>query len=493
MEGLGGFALERAAQVERERPPLPERELRRRRAGLPGAPVLEGRAVAQGPQARAPGHRHRRVDQDSAPLVHLEAEGLEPGAGSRTRRPREGLGQDLAVTQDNPALPCIKDTGPEPKLNAAGSHPLPGIPPERLAEFGKDGVARVDEDRPHLVRRHPGVVRANPPGKIVQGTRELDSCETAAGHDKSDQGTADPGVFLAVGALEHFDHVVANPDRIQERLEVKGVSLDVRRPEIVGNRAGGQNQMVKGKLSRRTGAHARRSHRDHSPREVDGLGAPSHELGPLEGRPQGRTDMARLKAASGDFRQHRREKEGIVLAHEGDGHRSVRSQQLLEPRGGRHAGKPTAHDDNPLGRRLRCRSPVPLLVLRPVGHRDHPRGEETQKGSIENPSHESRKLPKHRLGDHRGRMGRQHPGSRAGNKRPRRNRERARRKKHVCPVPAGRTKAGTKGSAEQGAREEVAARYRRRRHKRITREHAAKPPAQAALGQGCHGQSRAEG
>src|SRR5580693_4905437 len=107
--------------------------------------------------------------------------------------------------------------------------------------------------------------------------------------------------------------------------------------------------------------------------------------------------MTRLQAAARNFRQHWRKQKGVCFADEGDAHRAVAQELMLEAFGSLHTCKSSADDHDALHlprqaiRALRFRSEDPVReILESLR-------EQTEERPIENPAHESWKVRAHLL------------------------------------------------------------------------------------------------
>src|SRR5580658_20618 len=107
--------------------------------------------------------------------------------------------------------------------------------------------------------------------------------------------------------------------------------------------------------------------------------------------------MTRLQAAASNFRQHWCKQKGICFADEGDAHRAVAQELMLEAFGGLHTRKSSADDHDALhllrhaSRALRFRSEDL------VGEILESLREQTEQRPIENPAHKSWKVRAHLL------------------------------------------------------------------------------------------------
>src|SRR5580704_13547415 len=107
--------------------------------------------------------------------------------------------------------------------------------------------------------------------------------------------------------------------------------------------------------------------------------------------------MTRLQAAPRNFRQHWCKQKGVRFADEGDAHRAVAQELMLEACGSLHTRKSSADDHDALHllrqavRALRCRSEDP------VGEILESLREQTEERPIKNPANKSWKVRAHLL------------------------------------------------------------------------------------------------
>ena len=128
----------------RERAPPSVRKLHMRGAGVSAASVLQRRAIDQRPDSVAARHSHRAVDHNGAPLVRVEADGLEPRAGRRPGCPCKRRVRISPSLSSNPVYPPWASRARVLRRisNAARLHPLKRITTQRLAQLRQDAVAR---------------------------------------------------------------------------------------------------------------------------------------------------------------------------------------------------------------------------------------------------------------------------------------------------------------------------------------------------------------
>ena len=75
---------------------------------------------------------------------------------------------------------------------------------------------------------------------------------------------------------------------------------------------------------------------------------PAHQFRATQAGAQRRADVARLQAAAGHFSQHRREQQGVGLAHQRERDGTVRAEDLLEILSGGHPRESAAQNDDVL-------------------------------------------------------------------------------------------------------------------------------------------------
>jgi len=82
------------------------------------------------------------------------------------------------------------------------------------------------------------------PGKIVDFGRQLDARAAGPNQGKGEKPSPLIHVALKVGPLEHLQDVVAKPDSVFERLEVKRLFLSPVDPEVIGHASERDNEMI---------------------------------------------------------------------------------------------------------------------------------------------------------------------------------------------------------------------------------------------------------
>src|ERR1700733_5089472 len=107
--------------------------------------------------------------------------------------------------------------------------------------------------------------------------------------------------------------------------------------------------------------------------------------------------MTRLQAAARNFRQHWCKQKGVCFADEGDAHRAVAHELMLEALGSLHTRKSSADDHDALHS---LRQAIRALKFRsedPVGEIIESLREQTEERPIENPAHKGWKVRTHLL------------------------------------------------------------------------------------------------
>jgi hypothetical protein len=154
---------------------------------------------------------------------------------------------NLTVTQRDHAGPGVDQTRVEPENNAPCFHSFLCVASERFAELRQNAIARMDKHYAEVFSLQLGIICQNPVGVVVQGASKFHTGETASGDYERKQCPAAGGV--SVRALEHFDHVIADTDSVEQTLEIERIFLQIHHPQIVGDGTERENEVIVGNLS----------------------------------------------------------------------------------------------------------------------------------------------------------------------------------------------------------------------------------------------------
>src|SRR6202030_3891380 len=114
------------------------------------------------------------------------------------------------------------------ELYATGLHLFLCIPGQRLTQFRQNPVSGVNQDDVQLVWIQAWVVGQNTAGEVVKRPRQLDSSKSAASNHEAEEGRPLRCIGLAVGTLEHLNHVIAAVRREPIDLRGTGKALECR-------------------------------------------------------------------------------------------------------------------------------------------------------------------------------------------------------------------------------------------------------------------------
>ena len=158
----------------------------------------------------------------------------------------------------------------------------------------------MNQDDVQLIWIQAWVVGQNTAGEVVKRTGQLDSGKSAAGNHEAEEGRPLRSIGLAVGPLEHLNHVIADANGIQQAFEVEGQLLDVGHSQIIRNRAKRQHQVVVWKYQ--LPCRGIRGQDHFAVLQINRVDPPADEFRAAEAAAQGRADVAGLQGTSSHFR-----------------------------------------------------------------------------------------------------------------------------------------------------------------------------------------------
>jgi hypothetical protein len=255
------------------------------------------------------------LDED----VALAVPGERQTPGQRARRDAGGehdgaRGHGLVLQVHLPQLDgAHRGVDADAHARASGEDPG-GVASQRGGHLRHDAVGGMKEVEADLVAPYPRVVAHDLVGEGGHLAEQLRSHQAAADHRESEEKALALSVGLHVGALETFDHVVAQDERVGESLEGEG-GLRSRDQTLVGSGAQSQDEVVVGQLVggalARHGAHEAALEVDLLYRRLDEAGAPQEVAQRQRAVPQ-------LERAREGFEEQRRHEEEIVAADQDD-------------------------------------------------------------------------------------------------------------------------------------------------------------------------------
>ena len=203
----------------------------------------------------------------------------------------------------------------------------------------------MEQDDPDLPRIDVVEALRRRADEIVQLGDGLDAREAAARHDECEQRAARFGRRLGVGLLERLDRAITQRERVAQILEREGV---LGEPGLAGEArhvAERDHQVVVVELELAR-AEARRG--DNPPAlQVDPLHRPRVEVRAGAQAPDRRDRIQKTDAAGDHLREHRLERQIVLLADQRDLGLSPVPQKLLERDGGVDPAKAAADDHDP--------------------------------------------------------------------------------------------------------------------------------------------------
>ena len=321
-EHLVAVRLWRAGQVLRQAPGLAERVLARGRVGPVALRVGDERAVAERPDMLVPAHAKHLVDLDAALLVErqrpLAQEGVRRDPGrpdERARRDPRSVAEDGVVGGDR--LERRLDVDLHPALAELGR----GVVAERRRDLGQDPRRRVDEHPAARRRAQARVVAERVLGEVGQLRERLDTRVAGADEDEGQPPRPLLVVERSVGQLELLEDVVAQIDRIGQRLErepVLGQARDGKRPR---HGAECDDEIAP--------AHRAAVDQRGASLEIEALRPPEQELGVGAHHAQRDDGVPRLERARGGLGQQRRVEHEVLRA---DDRRPAAAQEARDVR-----------------------------------------------------------------------------------------------------------------------------------------------------------------
>ena len=199
------------------------------------------------------------------------------------------------------------------------------------------------------------MAKQDAPRQLLERRHQLGAGVSGADDDEGEQLSARPRVLGQRGGLEQVDDVIPDLDRVAGGLERERVLGDSRHHCDVGARAQRQDQPIVLNLLPERGPAVARDQLVTP--EINGFDKHLAELyAPRAAEGTDRVDdVPRLDRAGRRLGEHRREEEEVSVADEGDVDGQGARTPLRQLEGGRDAGEPSTHDENP--RRERRRAP----------------------------------------------------------------------------------------------------------------------------------------
>ena len=199
---------------------------------------------------------------------------------------RRSRGLDPApVAQGDPVLVDDRHLGAEGEAHALALEAADRGALQRRREGAEHGVAPLDDDDVHLAEVEVGEVLAEDEvDELAHRPGELDAGGATAHQDHGVEASPGHRVLGPGGALEAGEQVVADRQRLAERLEAVGVLLRRVHPEVVVHGPGGDDEVVVVEVAR-GGVEAARL-------EVD-TGHPRQPEGHVAATPHRRTHRVR--------------------------------------------------------------------------------------------------------------------------------------------------------------------------------------------------------
>ncbi|MCG3121357.1 MAG: hypothetical protein ALAOOOJD_04410 [bacterium] len=182
------------------------------------------------------------------------------------------------------------------------------------------------------------------PEKIIHTRNRFNSGKTAAGHHHREQMVAPANGAFKISGFEIFDEIVAQVNRVTERLHRDCALWQTGNVEEVRDRAEGEHEMiifqlvfVRGQAVGDMNALVRQINLLHV--AVKKAHAPEQLANRID-------DVRHVKIAGRNFVQHRREKNKIFSIDESNFHLIMTGDGLVQMQGGIQTAKTAAQDDN---------------------------------------------------------------------------------------------------------------------------------------------------
>src|SRR5262249_29468430 len=198
-----------------------------------------------------------------------------------------------------------------------------------------------EQEEADLVAIHVLVKRRDPVHESGQLAEQLHADQSAADDREREQSAFALQVGLHVGSLEAFDHVVAEPEGVGERLEREGV-LRTGDHHSVGHCPEGQDQLVVGQFTRFLWS----DQMDYPSVQVDALNRGLDEPGGLQKGTDGEGAMPHVKSARKNLKQQRRHEQEVVPVHQNDLDIRAVLEKLFQEAGRVDSTKSAAEDQN---------------------------------------------------------------------------------------------------------------------------------------------------
>ena len=313
--------------------------------GGTGAGVASSRAVAERPHAVVPGYAQPGVDRDAVP-DSVDRQSRDERIRTRRHCADERASQNpLAGVENRRGAGRRGKAALQPDLDAAPAEYLLGEEAEALVQFRKDALTRVQQHDPRVVRVDALVVLDHLADEVVELGGDLDAGEPAARHHEGHQATARVPIGLHGRFFEQVQDVVAEVQRVADRLERHSVLRPPGHPAEGGDVAEREHEMVE---RQDDGAQTRAGRQGHRPPvEVD-----ARDLARVQRRSRAQPAQWRDRIDDADARRHNlgdeRLKDEVVLAA-GQRHLDVR---------------PPAQPALEVHRRVRPANPSPRMTMR---------------------------------------------------------------------------------------------------------------------------------
>ena len=347
-----GLALHDAKDVCGALRPLPLRELTGRRRRLPVLGIDDRGTIANGPDVARAAQPHVRIG-DQAALRFLRVEPHDNRCHRAANRANDRPAADkFTVGNSDPLRRGDGDAGVEEKPDAGRLHFFLREGPQRRRDFGKNLVARVNQDHLCILGFKIAEEARAAPNQVVYLARHLDAAVTAADDDEREIPAPALRVRADLRALHSLHHVRAQRDRVAHGLQRERVVRHPGHDVHVRHVAARDDEMIERQTLRRAVLAF----------VLDLVGRPIDSKHLLRAAPhtakqiaQGHHDVERIERGADGVGQQRAEDEMILLVEDHD-LRLVRGEETAQGLGAFHARETAAEDDDAQhGKLFRCR------------------------------------------------------------------------------------------------------------------------------------------
>jgi hypothetical protein len=284
------------------------------------------------------------VARHSALVVDGEARASRERVGTHAGRPDErGGGEGLAARETHDSVFRGLEAGLEVDFDAAPPETAERVVGKAWVSLGEDSPRRLDEDPPRALAVEFGIALEGGAAEVFEFGERLHPRVAATDEDERQHRPPPFGIGGLGRGLEAGEDVVAEVDRLFDRLEADGSLREPGDGQDAAHRSGGQDHLVVRQLH---GFAVERAHVNTMSVVVDDLGLAHHEPGAAQNLAQRNEDVAGLDRARRRFGKERLVLEIVLDVHEHDLVAGL-PQPLFESQGRVHTDEPASAHDHP--------------------------------------------------------------------------------------------------------------------------------------------------